>query len=220
MKNKQNGFSMIEVMVASTLMVIVVMMLGMIFNQTSQVWRVGKQRTDIFKDARTLFGAFQRDASAAVDQATIPLSVRTLFGGMQQNFSKGSVSFFTLTGTGNLNDDLTNFNSIPRRSLSFVTYNGGNRTEQWMGGEISDTRLTGVSCRFDAFDVNISGGGATVQQVGGVNFPSYVTATMDLMMPSAVTYDVGAASSGPDREFGTTPGDPKGRDDIRTWVIR
>ena len=221
MKKTQDGFSMIEVLVASTLMIIVVMMLGLMFNQTSQVWRTGTQRVDMFKDVRSLFGAFQRDASAAVDQSTIPLELRNLVApGQQQRFSGSSVAFFTLTGTGSKTGTTVSDGGVPKRALSFVTYNGGARIEQWIGDGtapligLSQT-LTRDNCTFRAFSVETSG---NVRTAADTEFPSFVTVSMDATSELSSSYDVGAASAGPDRIFGQSVGDSNGRDDIRTWV--
>ena len=216
MKKTQDGFSMIEVMVASTLMIIVVMMLGMMFNQTSQVWRTGKQRVDMFKDVRSLFGPFQRDVSAAVNQNTIPQGIRDLVApGLQQNFSGGTVSFFTLTGTGVQNGGSLLFGGIPRRSISFVTYSGGTRTEMWMGEQGLSQTLTRDTCTFKAFKVDDIG---NVSPASGTDFPAFVTVHMQATSELSSSYDVGAASAGPDRIFGSDPNDQRGRDDIRTWI--
>jgi Tfp pilus assembly protein PilV len=56
MKRNNSGFSMIEVLVASTIMIMIVMMLGMLFQQSSQAWRTGKQRADTYQQVRALFG--------------------------------------------------------------------------------------------------------------------------------------------------------------------
>ena len=211
---------MIEVMVASTLMIIVVMMLGMMFNQTSQVWRTGKQRVDMFKGVRSLFGPFQRDASAAVDQKTIPKGILDEWKlGRNQNFSGNEIAFFTLTGTG-----MKKNTEIPKRAFSFVTYNGGTRTEQWIGdASIYSQTLTEDPCIFKAYKVessgNVSDYSADPDSKGVPMFPAFISVRMQATSDSlAKAYDVGAASAGPDRMFGLGPGDLKGKDDIRTWV--
>ncbi|MCL1921036.1 MAG: prepilin-type N-terminal cleavage/methylation domain-containing protein [Kiritimatiellaeota bacterium] len=230
MKRNQDGFSMVEVMVASMLMVIVVMMLGMLFNQTSQAWRTGKQRVNMFKDVRALFGPIQRDASAAVDISTIPQDIRNLLGGGDQLFSGGSLAFYTLTGTGfrdNPGNKPINQGSIPRRAFSYVTYSGGTRTEQWIdeGGSPRTLTESSVGCTFRPFWVDANGNLTSGQPVGASRFPSFVTLKMSANSAEgeqegkkAMVYDIGAASAGADRIFGEGVRDPNGKDDIRTWV--
>ena len=68
----RSGFSMIEVLVASTILTVIVMMLAMLFQQTSVAWRTGLMRASGFMQLRSYIGAIQRDASAAIDAKNIP----------------------------------------------------------------------------------------------------------------------------------------------------
>ena len=178
-----------------------------------------------------MFGPFQRDASAAVNQATIPWDILLLLGnGGNQNFSGNTVSFFTLTGTGTQDDIAMLQGGVPRRAFSFVTYNGGTRTERWIGAngvlEQGPSRvLSGSTCKFTAYKVKDASGNVGLandtESLGLLTFPefpSFVTLQMQATSDLSSSYDVGAASAGPDRTFGTGPGDPRGKDDIRTWV--
>ena len=134
---------------------------------------------------------------------------------MQQNFLGGTISFFTLTGTGTQNDIAIRQGGIPRRSLSFVTYSGGTRTELWMGEQGPLRTLTRDTCSFRAYKADASG---NVTPASGMDFPAFVTVHMQATSELSSSYDVGAASAGPDRIFGSGSGDSRGRDDIRTWV--
>jgi type II secretory pathway component PulJ len=63
---------MIEVLVASTILIVLVMLLAMLFQQTSLAWRTGVKRADGYLQIRALVGAIQRDASQAIDIETLP----------------------------------------------------------------------------------------------------------------------------------------------------
>ena len=225
MKSNRSGFSMIEVLVASTIMMMMVMMLGMLFQQTSLAWRTGKQRADIYQQVRALFGAIQRDASAAVDKDSLP---RHLFQGsgavpdLPQTFNGSSLSFYTLTGTGfTIEEDAA---SIPLRSITYVKYSGVKRTVSTFyllagGGGYTPPQ----DKSFSLVDVNLQGVNLTTinfQEVLGPsgNFPSYVTVSAGVTSQGMKSFDVGAASGGPDRTLGTSPTDVRSRDDIKTWV--
>jgi len=219
------GFSMIELLVASTLLIIVVMMLGMLFQQTSQAWRTGKQRVNAFKDARTMLGALQRDASAAVDKDTIPKELLALFGDQPQQLSSPTLAFYTLTGTGFKGIETVDNVSVgyPWRALTHITYSGGRRIEQGMtggggGAEGRSDRPLTKGKGFDEVRAHKVGPNGSVRDAANNEFPSFIRVRLNVSYDPATRYDIGAASSGPDRVFGRGPDDPRGRDDIKTWV--
>jgi type II secretory pathway component PulJ len=230
MKCNNSGFSMIEVLVASTIMIMIVMMLGMIFQQTSQAWRTGKQRADTYQQVRALFGSIQRDASAAIDQNSLPkhLLENAPFSGKNQSFA-GQLAFYTLTGTGFDNDSDPSSGQPARRSITFVTYSGANRTVETYvpqsgggyvlgssqgSGAIVSPNLNGAQVQINTFQAYDENGGS----VGGSRFPAYVTVSAGVNVQGVRSFDVGAASGGPDRTLGTGPNDIRGRDDIKTWA--
>lgn len=230
MKNNNSGFSMIEVLVASTIMIMIVMMLGMLFQQTSQAWRTGKQRADTYQQVRALFGSIQRDASSAIDQSSLPKSLldSATFSGKDQNFS-GPLSFYTLTGTGFDNDADASSGQPARRSITYVTYSGANRKVETyipqagggyvLGSSQADGAI--VSANLNGAQVKINGFRAYDDKgnsAGGGKFPAYVTVSAGVDVKGVKSFDVGAASGGPDRTLGGGPDDIRGRDDIKTWA--
>jgi len=213
---RSSGFSMIEVLVASTILVMIVMMLGMLFQQTSQAWRTGRQRADVYLQVRALFGAVQRDASAAVDEKTIPVELRTLGA---QAFS-GSLKFYTLTGTG-YKGDADPQGGTPRRSLTFVTYDGsGRRTETWAGDESRSTPIIGSSvdkAKVGSITYTASRLGPNGTPASGSEFPAVITLSASVEA-AGKSLDIGAASGGPDGILGSSPDVPQAKDDIKTWA--
>lgn len=203
---------MIEVLVAAAIMVVIVMMLAMLFQQTSLSWRTGVKRADAYMQIRSALGAIQRDASAAVDARVIPASLRSRLGGGNQQFS-GSLRFFTLTGAG-----FKENSDKPFRALSFVTYNAnGDRTEKTLLGDGS----AGPEHRSNVLDF--------VRKASSQNKPVTKITTFEpkygqdpnglplfvniraTVTSSGNALDIGAASAGPDKTWGT-------KDDIKTWV--
>ena len=219
---------MIEVLVAATIMIMLMLMLGMLFQQTSQAWRTGRQRADALLKARALFGILQRDVSAAVDIKTLPedfqKAIETLDGSLQQSFGSGEISFFTLTGTGYNRGKSAKDSEPPLRSLTHVTYNqsgrreevtitptssGGLRKGETLSTALLSSNLGGQSLTISDFSFHYldrSGGG------GGTRFPSYIMINADAQA-STSTVEIGAGSAGPDRTWET-------RDDIVTWTER
>jgi len=229
MQKNRSGFSMIEVLVASTIMMMMVMMLGMLFQQTSLAWRTGKQRANTYQQVRALFGAIQRDASASIDQNSLPqrlLGASGPLAGKSQSFGD-ALTFFTLTGTGFDNDEEPK-NGIPRRSITYVAYNGANRTVTTflprVGGgfdEGSSQQGAIVSSDLNGARVELTGIKAFDNKgdsVAGSKFPAYITVSAGVNSQGVRSFDVGAGSGGPDRTLGKSPTDIRGRDDIKTWV--
>ena len=195
---------MIEVLVASTILIVIVMMLGMLFQQTSLAWRVGVKRADGFMQVRAAIGAIQRDAAAAVDAQYLPKQ----FVAGEQKFSGSELVFYTLTGKGE------------NRALTKVTYNlSGKRTESvlqpsgsWGSAKSSDVLTfagrSGNKSSTTLSDFAARGEGGN--SYSGKGLPLYVTFEANVTA-AGVNLDIGAASAGPDTVWGT-------KDDIKTWV--
>lgn len=233
MKRNKSGFSMIEVLVASTIMIMIVMMLGMLFQQSSLAWRTGKQRADTYQQVRAIFGSIQRDASAAIDQSTLP---QRLFVGDKklpkiedQGFNGSTLSFYTLTGTGFDNDQDARSGQAPRRSITLIRYSGYGRRAVTTFLPVAGGGFTlGTSQDGDIVKANLNG--ANVQLAGfqafdekgnsvtGNKFPAYVTIRAEVNSDGVRSFDIGAASSGPDLTLGKNSGDIRSRDDIKTWA--
>jgi len=233
MKNRiRHGFSMIEVMVAATILVVIVMMLGMLFQQTSVAWRTGLMRSDGYMQLRAFIGALQRDASAMIDANQIPQSL--LCNNQKQKFEADEIRFYTMTGTLRTkpNGSLEDF-----RALNFITYQiGGKRTQRRLepNGTWSEEESSNVlappsiganpdkpQVKATHFDIAYQQG--TEYDIAGNVVPNASRYPLFLTVESDVTqkgrlYDVGAECSGPDKKFGTGPSDVAGKDDIRTWV--
>jgi prepilin-type N-terminal cleavage/methylation domain-containing protein len=233
MKNRnRDGFSMIEVMVAATILVVIVMMLGMLFQQTSVAWRTGLMRSDGYMQLRAFIGAIQRDASAMIDASKIPPSL--LCNNQKQLFSSSDIQFYTMTGTlrTNPNGTLADF-----RALNFITYNtGGERVQRrlepngtWGAEERSNVlRAPNVDAKPDKPQVDVVGFNIAYQNgteydlngnaIPNANrYPLFLTVETQVVQKGRL-YDVGAECSGPDKKFGTGSSDVAGKDDIRTWV--
>lgn len=207
----RGGFSMVEVLVASTILTVIVMMLGMLFQSTGLAWRTGVQRADTFMQIRGFFGAIQRDLSAAIDARELPEELRS---GRTQSFSGFPLRFFTMTGTG-----FDRTGTTPYRSLTYITYDSaGNRTEEKLRANGSwDTPVKYNVMTTAERSLNPNKPKATVQGINAV-FPTGDSAGLPLfvnirarVVSSGYNLDIGAASAGPDGVWGT-------KDDIATWL--
>lgn len=216
MRGRQ-GFSLIEIMVAATIMIMIVMMLGALFQQTSTAWRTGVMRAGGYMQLRSFVGTLQRDASAMINANMLPKEL--LDGGTEQGFSNGRLQFYTMS----TRDD--------KRTLSFITYDlSGTRTvrvkraesDSWendgepaelidfLKGNDNDMLVNPLN--FEAvFNDNLVEYDRDGKAVGGnQRFPMYLRVESRVMQKGAL-YDVGAESAGPDKQWNT-------KDDIRTFV--
>ncbi len=209
------GFSMIEVLVAATILTIIVMMLGMLFQQTSLAWRTGSRRAEVYMQVRSAIGAIQRDASAAVDARFLP----ERFVDEKQKFSGEKLLFYTLTGTVEI-DEADQLLNNRNRSLKKITYEtSGKRTEQVLqpdGGWVTKSSANVLTfaerqssqnkpqVEIKEFIANYDAGASTE------GLPLSITVPLEARS-SGNTLDIGAWSFGPDGAKNT-------RDDIKTWI--
>ncbi len=223
---KKCGFSMIEVLIAATILIIIVLMLGALFQQSSTAWRTGMMRTGGYMQLRSYIGTLQRDASAMINANLLPKNM--LCGGQEQSFSTGELRFYTVSG------------SDQTRTLNYITYSlNGKRTQQVMsltqggstGSAAWESSKTTELLKFmpnqsdDNMAVNpttfrvtfppssiayteYDRDGQTVS--GNRRFPLFVTVEAQVKQKGSL-YDVGAESAGPDKQWGT-------KDDIRTFI--
>ena len=211
-KRELSGFSMIEVLVASALLSIIVMMLAMLFQQSGMAWRAGSKRAEGFMQIRGFIGSLQRDASQAIDIEGVKLHRKMLEGGDSvsfdnQKFEGGTLTFYTLSGD--------------KRALAKITYEkSGKRTEQVLGPngwEAGSSRnvMTTIERESSANTAKV-----TIENFeahwpkdsygnGKDGLPLFVTLGAKVIS-KGYTLEIGAASAGPDKQWGT-------RDDITTW---
>jgi prepilin-type N-terminal cleavage/methylation domain-containing protein len=225
-----NGFTLIEVLVAATILVIIVMMLGSLFQQTSTAWRTGTMRTGGYMQLRAYIGAIQKDASAMIDANLIPENM--LCNGDHQNFSSSEIQFYTLTG------------GDEARALNFITYStSGIRTQRTLKlnqpGDASADAAWDSKTSANILQIRVNQTANIVNPLGFTavwsddpqydfegklvsgksrRFPLYVSVKAEIGQ-SGDLYDVGAVSGGPDGTIGSARGDPRGADDIRTFTM-
>ena len=72
--NRLKGFTLIEVMVATAVMAIMVVMIGGLFQQASSSWDAGYIRAEGGMAVRAVVGALTRDAATAIDGRRFGLS--------------------------------------------------------------------------------------------------------------------------------------------------
>lgn len=86
-----SGFSLVEILVATSILLVIVVLVSMVFQQQSAAFQSGVDRTQGQSAIRSVMGMISRDLSLAVDSEDYPnLS--------ENKFSSGSLSFLAMTG--------------------------------------------------------------------------------------------------------------------------
>ncbi|MDO5463267.1 MAG: prepilin-type N-terminal cleavage/methylation domain-containing protein [bacterium] len=209
------GFSLIEVLVSVTILVVVVLIVGMIFQQTSSAWTVGMSKSTSQSSIRAIVGAIARDLNMAVDPTYAhlveagskdPDSVDPSFTG--ENFFKISSSTLSFYIANDDADPLKPSQEEKNRGISFIEYSSGSgkltRTETpigWMGGNKgSETSV----------DFNIDND-ASLKFEKITDFENAVKIKIDTGSVTTLNdYEIAVGSCGPDGEWGTD-------DDIKMW---
>jgi len=217
MNGNRKGFSMVEVLVASTILIVIVMMMAMLFQQTSVAWRTGLMRARGYMQLRSYIGAVQRDASTAIDAKNLPK--RILDGKSEQTFSDSRISFYTLSGK---DDERTlkfiTHDTSGKRTESVLSLNGNGQWEPESSSEVlkflTESGANDPEVNPQRFGFKWTDGpeyGPDGKSIPNLNrFPLYITLDAEIVQKGKL-YGVGAASAGPDMKWDT-------KDDIRTWV--
>ncbi len=71
-QNVKAGFSLIEVMVATVILLIIVLMIGSVFRQGTSTWDSGYARAEGGMIVRAVIGSIQRELSTAIDGRLFP----------------------------------------------------------------------------------------------------------------------------------------------------
>lgn len=205
----REGFTMIEVLVATAILTMIVMMMGSLFQQTSMAWRVGSKRAEGFMQVRSFIGALQRDASQAVDaegEKALRRKVKPSDSlGLDQSFNSGQLQFVTLSGKDRSLCRVT-YSSSGTRKVEELNTGGGwkvieaaNDVKQFLDSGSGNT----PTVQIDSFQAKYG------QQGGSRGLPLYLTVEANVVSRGD-SLEVGAASAGPDRTWNTD-------DDITSW---
>ena len=122
-RSRRSGFTLIEILVATTILLVIVILASLVFQQTTGAYQTGERKVNAQVALRNVVGSMTRDLALAVDSRDYP--------GVMNEFSSGSMSFVALTGTpGRDAHDNENKNA---RTARYITYSStGKRTERVM----------------------------------------------------------------------------------------
>ena len=110
------GFSLIEILVATTILLVIVILASLVFQQTSGAYDTGERKVSSNVALRNIVGAISRDLTLAVDSDEYEGLPANSWGG-------GTIKFAALTGKAGY--DATGEENAECRTLQFITYTTG-----------------------------------------------------------------------------------------------
>lgn len=222
------GFSLIEVLVAMTILTVIVLIVAGIFQQTSLAWTLGLRRADAQSITRAVVGSLSRDLAMIVDPANFVIAPAEKDSALREDaYKAGGLDDATGDLSGGLDfwilrpadASVTRLDSseLPARELVHVTYTAGSsvkRTEvAFVGNDASPSKSKETK-------FNLGNGSIRFSRLSGADYKGFASFYDEVGIEIKVTphtpttlndYEVAVASCGPDGKWGT-------EDDIRPWV--
>ncbi len=231
----RKGFSLIEVLVAMTILTIIVLIVSVIFQQTGIAWTIGLQRADSQSATRAVVGAISRDLAMIVDPSNFVISPSkdgislqdeaiqygVAMGGSADCSMDGTLSFWIVRPDNTAATEI-NKSETSARELAYVEYTLGSQVtrKESVFNNTGDSLTTSTNeKKTTTFDLGQGSVKAeSIQMTGGTDAYTsmYPTGGVKLTIrpdrPADIDdYEIYVGSCGPDREWGTD-------DDIRPWV--
>ena len=197
---RRGGFSLIEILVAVSILVVIVLMMSMVFHQSNVAWDSGTRKAEGNMTARAVLGFMARELSQAVSSSNILVN--------DIAHDSADITFVTLTGA----------NSATQRVARRITYRLDEGTI--MRQERSRKAGAGYGGSWSGRDVALADKVTTLKfyTSDGENHTTTLPDWIRIELGIERTDDVsglGAWSKGPDNGRGGRPDDPA--DDIRSW---
>lgn len=202
------GFSMIEILVAITILMIMVVLVSMVFQQSNDAFSEGRKRNESQIALRSVLGSISRDLSLAVDSALYPSAPKNQWGA-------AGISFLAVTGSGETEDDRVlqritySFSAQTlKRSVQKMSYNAG----KWSGGAAGEaTTVNSLPLKSLLFSYEKTVDGAA--EGGSDTLPAVVSVEAVAQDTTLISGAFGGWSSGPDGQFGT-------KDDVKVGALQ
>lgn len=187
-----SGFSLIEVLIATAILLVIVMLVSMVFQQQSGAFQAGADRVKGQTVIRNVVGMVSRDLAMAVDSDDYE-------GAPRNAFSRGSIAFLTFGGeagksaSGNDSPDVlplqrVTYSSSGTRTVADVKFSGGKWT---VGASAPSAQIAGSELRNLSFYA-IEGDSPT--------YPRAVTIHAEVKSDARAAY-VSGHSAGPDGRY-------------------
>ena len=107
------GFSLIEILIATTILLVIVVLASMVFQQTTGAYQTGERKVNAQVALRNVLGSITRDLALAVDSSKYKgLGASSIGDGH-------SITFFALTGTPGIENGKV-VRTVQKLSYSFA----------------------------------------------------------------------------------------------------
>ena len=117
MRSARSGFSLIEILIATSILLVIVVLASLVFQQMTGAYQTGGRKMDSQVVLRNVIGAVTRDLALAVDSTEYPeLDVNHIVNGPE-------ITFLALTGTPGVGLD-GNPNPLVRTAQATTCANG------------------------------------------------------------------------------------------------
>ncbi len=192
---ENRGFTLIEVLVAMSILMMIVLMMSTLFQQSNMAWNNGMRQAEMSIQARAAMSLIRRDLSQAVAAEEYPCS-----------FSSGGFSVYVLgTTTGDVRTikKVRYSGTINRSSEDYNPSDGGGAYFGNAGNKKSGSLLDA-----DKFVINVPSGWSST------NLPAWVDISITLSKDTAGTAGIKVWSNGRDKIMNTTDDVDKR---LRTW---
>jgi len=198
----RRGFSLVEVLVATSILIVIVLVIAMVFQQSSGAYATGMTRTDSQVALRTILGSMSRDLTQAVDARDYP----GVLGANEACQVQGNrIAFVALTGTPDKNPgNVTRVpqwiqykeeNGIVKRSWANLVYNSNLDTWSFLPEVETTVALNDGNMPLSRFEIVPEN-----DKDGGLPLRVDIEARIKTSGGSAI---VSGFSAGPDREWNT-----------------
>lgn len=220
------GFTLIEVLVATTILLVIVILVSMVFQGSNAAFQTGNRKIKSKALARNIIGMISRDLTQAVETSDYPgLEEAADFGPVNgANFTTRSITFLALSGKPGNSTGSASASASSERALQLITYEfstSGNRAkrsvknvsynssnDKWVlaGSARSmylnddDDGLYGSGCGFRT--VYYDNNGNRLSGASNRRLPDCVEIKVSISPEMSYSF-VTARSAGKDKQFGT-----------------
>lgn len=166
MKNRKEGFSLIEVLVATSVLLVIIVLVSMVFQQQSGAFQSGVDRVGGQAALRNVAGMLVRDLTLAVDSEYYPNLPKNQFG-------NSKISFLATSGTFGKDLDGKWEGTPESTSLQLITY------EQ--KGSVVERSVEGITYKFSGGTASWGRKGKKTAEINdGVKYPiTFTLRTID-----------------------------------------
>lgn len=185
----RGGFSLIEILIATTILLVIVILASMVFQQTTGAYQTGERKVNAQVALRNILGSITRDLALAVDSSKYPgLDVNDIGGG-------SSITFLALTGTPRVDEKGNVVRTAQKISYS---YSGGvvKRSEQDTTCDNGTWRTVGSAVNVELNDAKESAlSSFSFEAEGDGSLPENVRIRAEMETKDKIS-SVGAGSGG------------------------